>query len=82
MKKIKNLKSQNEVSTKLTVLNFYSVSQINIKNTIRYEYDGNTKREHKIIMAKINYEFFKLIAQFKSLRVKKVAKCEKYSLTL
>ena len=82
MKKIKNLKSQNEVSTKLTVLNFYSVSQINIKNTIRYEYDGNTKREHKIIMAKINHEFFKLIAQFKSLRVKKVAKCEKYSLTL
>ena len=82
MKKIKNLKSQNEVSTKLTVLNFYWVSQINIKNTIRYEYDGNTKREHKIIMAKINYEFFKLIAQFKSLRVKKVAKCEKYWLTL
>ena len=82
MKKIKNLKSQNEVSTKLTVLNFYWVSQINIKNTIRYEYDGNTKREHKIIMAKINYEFFKLIAQFKSLRVKKVAKCEKYSLNL
>ena len=78
MKKIKNLKSQNEVSTKLTVLNFYSVSQINIKNTIRYEYDGNTKREHKIIMAKINYEFFKFIAQFKSLRVKTVAKCEKY----
>ena len=82
MKKIKNLKSQNEVSTKLTVLNFYWVSQINIKNTIRYEYDGNTKREHKIIMAKINYEFFKLIAQFKSLRGKNVAKCEKYSLTL
>ena len=78
MRKIKNLKSQNEVSTKLTVLNFYWVSQINIKNTIRYEYDGNTKREHKIIMAKINYEFFKLIAQFKSLRVKTVAKCEKY----